>query len=155
MFLPATGKTFPLAVDDPSVDIGGTGLSMEDLQGFVPKGGETMTLLKDDKVGKRECYVVQVLLPGDAGERLIWISKQGFLVVKTLQKDTKGKVKRTFRVVEFFKTEKGTEFPREEEIVIPERDIRIRVKQEHAVFGIEFPDEVMDPAKFGTFKWRH
>ena len=154
MYLPATGKTLPLAVDDPSVDIGGTGLSMDDLQGFVPKGGETMTMLNDEKVDGRDCYVVRVLLPGDGGERLLWISKQGFLVVKTQHKDTKGKIKRNFRVVEFFKTEKGTEFPREEEITIPEKDVRIRVTQEHAVFGIEFPEEVMDPERFGTFKWQ-
>jgi hypothetical protein len=154
MYLPATGKTLPLAVDDPSVDIGGTGLSMDDLQGFVPKGGETMTLLREEKVDNRDCYVVQVSLPGGAGDRLMWVSKQGFLVVRTQQKDAKGKVTRTFRVVEFFKTEKGTEFPREEEITIPDRDVRIRVKQEHAVFGIEFPDDVMDSEKFGTFKWR-
>jgi hypothetical protein len=154
MYLPATGKTLPLAVDDPSVDIGGTGLSMDDLQGFVPKGGETMALLKEEKVEGRDCYVVRVSLPGDGGERLLWVSKQGFLVMKTQHMDTKGKVKRIFRVVEFFQTEKGTEFPREEEITIPERDIRIRVKQEHAVFGIELPEEVMDPEKFGAFKWR-
>jgi hypothetical protein len=154
MYLPATGKTLPLAVDDPTVDIGGTGLSMDDLQGFVPKGGETMALLKDEKVDHRDCYVIKVTLPGDGGERLMWVTKEGFLVLKTQQSDTKGKVKRTFRVVHFFKTEKGTEFPREEEITIPDRDIRIKVTQEHAVFGIEFPEEVMDPQKFGTFKWR-
>jgi hypothetical protein len=154
MYLPATGKTLPLAVDDPSVDIGGTGLSMDDLQGFVPKGGETMTLLREEKADNRDCYVVQVSLPGGSGERLMWVSKEGFLVVRTQQKDAKGKVTRTFRVVEFFKTERGTEFPREEEITIPDRDVHIRVKQEHAVFGIEFPDEVMDSEKFGTFKWR-
>lgn len=154
MYLPATGKTLPLAVDDPSVDIGGTGLSMDDLQGFVPKGGEAMTLLKEENVDKRDCYVVRVTLPGDGGERLMWISKQGFLVLKTQHLNAKGKIQRIFRVVEFFKTEKGTEFPREEEITIPEKNVRILVKQEHAVFGIEFPDEVMDPEKFGTFKWR-
>ena len=38
-------------------------LSMDDLQGFVPKGGETMALLKDEKVDHRDCYVVQVTLP--------------------------------------------------------------------------------------------
>lgn len=154
MYLPATGKTLPLAVDDPSVDIGGTGLSMDDLQGFVPKGGETMELLKDEKVDRRDCYVIGVKLAGDGGERLMWVTKDGFLVLKTQQKDAKGKVKRTFRVVKFFKTEKGNEFPREEEITIPDKGIRIQVNQEHAVFGIEFPDEVMDPEKFGTFKWR-
>ena len=46
MYIPAAGKTLPLDVDDPSVDIGATGLTMEDIQGFVPKGGEKETILR-------------------------------------------------------------------------------------------------------------
>jgi hypothetical protein len=154
MYLPATRKTVALAMDDPSADIGGTGLSMEDLQGFVPKGGETSEIIKEEKADGRECYVVRVTLPGAAGNRIMWIAKDGFLVVKTQQVGADGKLKRTFRVVEFFKTEQGREFPREEEITIPDKDIRIRVRQEHSVFGIELPDEIMDPTTFGTYRWR-
>jgi hypothetical protein len=154
MYLPATGKTVPLAMDDPSADIGGTGLSMEDLQGFVPKGGETAEVVGDEKVDGRECYVLRVTLPSAVGNRMLWIAKDGFLVIKTQQLDGKGKLKRTFRVVEFFKTDQEREFPREEEITIPDKDARIRVRQEHAVFGIELPEEIMNPAKFGTYRWR-
>ncbi|MGO9569063.1 MAG: outer membrane lipoprotein-sorting protein [Desulfomonilaceae bacterium] len=154
MYMPAAGKTLPLAVDDPSVDIGATGLTMEDIQGFVPKGGEKETVLKEEKVDGRDCYVIKISLPDGKGERLIWVSKNDFLIVKSQHLDAQGKIKRTFRVVEFFKTEKGKEFPREEEITIPDKGTRIQLRQDNAVFGIALPDEVTDPAKFGTFAWK-
>lgn len=155
MFLPATGKTLPLAVDDPSTDIGGTGLSMEDVQAFVPQMGEKETLVnEDEKVDGVSCYLIKVTLSEGRGERLLWVSKDDLLVIKSNFVAPNGKVKRTFRVVEFFKTKKGNKFPREEEIEIKGKGIRIRVRQEAAVFGILIDDELMDPAKFGKFKWR-
>jgi hypothetical protein len=154
MYLPATGKTVPLALDDPSTDIGGTGLSMEDLRGFIPKGGENATLVKEEKTDGRDCFVIRLNTTGDSGDRLLWVAKDGFLVTRSQQMDAKGKVQRTFRVAEFFKTEKGKEFPREEEITIPGKDTRIRVRQEHAVFGVELPEEIMEPEKFGIYRWR-
>ena len=154
MYLPATGKTVPIAVNDSSVDLGGTGLSVEDIQGFMPKAGEQATLLKEEKVDGRECYVIRVTLPEGKGEQDLWVDKDGFVVVKSRYLDAEGHVKRTFRVVEFFRTEKGTEFPREEEITIPGKDMRIRVRQENAVFGIALPDQIMDPKTFGTYHWR-
>jgi hypothetical protein len=155
MHLPATGKTVALALDDPSMDLGGTGLTMDDIQGFVPGGGETAAILKEEKIEGRDCYVVKVTVPQRNEERMLWITKQGFLVVRTQQVDSAGKVRRIFRVLDFFKTEKGNEFPREEEITIPDKDFHIKVRQEHAVFGVELPDEIMDPEKFGTFQWRN
>ncbi len=154
MYLPATGKSVPLAVDEQSADIGGTGLTMDDLQGFMPKGGETSEIVKEESVGGRDCYVIRISLPGETGERLIWISKKDLLVVKSQQTDSAGKVKRIFRVVEFFKTEQGKEFPREEEILIPDKKMRIQLRQDSAVFGIEIPSGVMNPETFGTFNWR-
>lgn len=154
MYLPATGKSVPLAVDETSADIGGTGLTMDDIQGFMPKGGETAELVKEEAADGRDCYVVRIKLPGESGERLTWISKKNFLVVKSQQIDSAGKVKRTFRVVKFFKTEQGKEFPREEEILIPDKKMRILLRQDSAVFGIEIPDGVMNPETFGTFNWR-
>jgi Outer membrane lipoprotein-sorting protein len=155
MYLPATGKSVPLAVDEKSADIGGTGLTMEDIQGFMPKSAsETAEIVKEEAVDGRDCYVIRMKLPGESGERLTWISKKGFLVVKSQQMDSAGKVKRTFRVVKFFKTEQGKEFPREEEILIPDKKMRIVLRQDSAVFGIEIPDGVMNPETFGTFNWR-
>ncbi len=155
MFLPATGKTLPLAVDDPSTDIGGTGLSMEDVQAFVPQRGEKETLVKEDEVVDGvKCYLIKVTLTEGRGERLLWVSKDDLLVIKSNFVAPDGKVHRTFKVVEFFQTDQGKKFPREEEIEIKGKAIRIRVKQESAVFGVTIPEELMDPAKFGKFKWR-
>jgi hypothetical protein len=155
MFLPATRKTLPLAMNDPSMDVGGTGLTMEDIQGFIPQKGEQETLLKEEKIDGRECYAIQVTLPEGKGRRLLWISKNDYYVVKSQSTDSNGKIKRTFRVVEFFKTEKGKEFPREEEIVIPDKHVKIILRQDNAVFAIELPDELTDPEKFGTFNWKN
>jgi hypothetical protein len=154
MFLPVTGKTVPLGLDDTSVDIGGTGLSLEDLLVFVPKPGETESVLKEEKCDGRDCYVVGIDIANGKGQRQLWITKDGFLLLKSQQIDAQGNVARTFRVSEFFKTEQGKEFPREEEITIPAKGVRITVRQENAVFGIEIPDEVINPEKFGTFKWK-
>jgi hypothetical protein len=154
MYLPATGKTVPLAIDDPSTDVGGTGLTMDDIQGFVPRAGEAATVVREEPMDGRDCYVIKVDLPDGAGERLLWVTKNDFFVVKSQQVDSQGKVRRTFRVVEFFKTEQGKEFPREEEIFVPDRNIRIQVRQDSAVFGIQIPEEVMDPEKFGIYRWK-
>jgi hypothetical protein len=155
MYLPATKKTLPLSLDDPSVDMGGTGLTMEDVQGFIPREGEKQTLVKEEKVNGQECYLISIALPEGKGERRLWVSKKDLLIVKSENLDSKGKVRRIFRVIEFFKTDQGKEFPREEEIQIPEKNTRIRVRQDGAVFGIEIPEEIMDPEKFGTFNWRN
>jgi hypothetical protein len=155
MYLPATRKTLPLAMDDPSVDVGGTGLTMEDIQGFIPQKGEEETLLREEKAESRDCYVIQITLPDGKGQRLLWVSKNGYFVVKSQNMDPRGKVRRTFRVVEFFKTESGKEFPREEEIVIPDKNTKIKLRQDNAVFGIEIADEIMNPDTFGTYNWRN
>jgi len=154
MFLPATGKTVSLAVDDPSADVGGTGLSAEDIHGFVPKKGEVATVVGDEVVDGRDCYKISIQGPEGKGVRDVWVSKKDFLITKSQQVDGKGKVIRTFTVVKFFKTEKGKEFPRQEVITIPGKDTRIEVTQDHAVFGVALPEEVMDPEQFGTFTWR-
>lgn len=154
MYLPATGRSVPLAVDEQSSDLGGTGITMDDIQGFMPKGGETSEIVKEETLDGRDCYLIRIGLPGETGERLVWISKNDLLVLKSEQIDPAGKVKRIFRVVEFFKNDEGKEFPREEEILIPDKNIRIQMRQDSAVFGIEIPEGVMNPETFGTFNWR-
>ena len=154
MYLPATGRTVPLDVDDPSVDVGGTGLTTEDLQGFMQKASSQAELLREEKFDGRDCYVIRIPNAETKGERMLWVSKAGFLVLKNQQLDAQGKVIRTFKVTELFKAEQGKEFPRQEEIVIPAKRVHINVKQENAVFGIEIPEGLMDPEKFGTYKWK-
>jgi hypothetical protein len=154
MFLPSTGKTLPLAVDDPSVDVGGTGLTMEDVQGFAPRAGETAELIREEKLSDRDCYVIRINRPAEKIERTLWISKKDSIVIKSEDVDSQGKIARSMKVVEFFKASNGREFPREEEILIPSKDMRILMRQENAVFGVEVPDELMDPGKFGAFSWK-
>jgi len=154
MYLPATGKTLSLALDTAAEDIGGTGLTMEDFQTFAAQPGQKESIVKEEKIDGHDCYVVRVTLPGGRGDRLLWISKDRFQMIKSAHLDAKGKTKRTFRVVKFFKTKKGRFLPREEEIIIPGKGLRIEVRQDHAVFGIEIPDELLDPKSFGKFRWR-
>ncbi len=154
MYLPAPGKSIPLAVADKLAKIGGSGLAMDDIQAFMDKNGEAAELVKEEAVDGRDCYVIRIKFPRESCETIKWISKNNFLLIKSQQTDSSGRVKRSFRTVNFFKTEQGNEFPREEEILIPENNLRIVVRQESAVFGIEIPDEVTDPAKFGAFQWK-
>ncbi len=154
MYLPATGRTIPLAADDPSVDLGGTGLTMEDIDVFHLKGDEKSKIVGEEEIQGRKCYKIEVSVPEGSGSRYVWVSKDSFLVVKSENINAKGKIDRKLVVLEFFKTTQGTEFPREEEIVVPRRNTRIRVRQENAVFGIELPEQLMDPKTFGTYVWR-
>lgn len=153
MYLPASKKTVPLALDDASADLGGTGLNMEDLRAFIPQKTKEAAIIKEEKVDGRDCYVISMPSEGK-GERHLWIAKDGLLGVKSQQVGPDGKIVREFRVVEFFKTDQGKEFPREEEITIPEKKIKMRLRQDNAVFGVEIPDELMDPNTFGTFRWK-
>jgi hypothetical protein len=154
MFTPSTGKTTQLIQSDPSVELGRTGLTMEEILALAPQGNETATLAKEEVVDGLPSYVIRIASPGQPGERLIWVAKNDFFVLKSQEVDAGGKVRKSFRVVEFFKTEQGRTFPRAEEILMPDKGLRIKVRQESAVFGIEIPDEVLDPKTFGAFRWR-
>jgi hypothetical protein len=154
MYLPATRRTVPLALNDESASIGGTGLTLQDFQAIAPVRDQQETLVGEEASDGRACWKIKVTSPREKDERLLWVTKDGFLVVRSEQIGENGKVKRTFKVVEFFTDESGKEFPREEEITIPAKDTRIRVRQEHALFGIQIPAEVTDPETFGTYEWK-
>ncbi len=154
MYLPASRKTLSLVMDDSSADLGGTGLTMEDLRAFIPEGNKDASVVKEEKIDGRDCYVIKIPLADGKSYRLTWITKDGLLGIRSQHFGPDGRPTREFRVVEFFKTEQGKEFPREEEITIPHKRIKMRLRQEHAVFGIEIRDEIMDPKQFGTFRWK-
>jgi outer membrane lipoprotein-sorting protein len=154
MYLPSTKKTLPLSVDDKSADIGGTGMTVGDFHGFIPRRDAKQEVVKEEKVDGRECFVIKTTAPENPGHQLIWITKQDRLILKTEHYSEKGKMERSFEVTEFFKTEKGQEFPREETIKIPGKNTTIKLRQENAVFGVEIADELMDPKSFGEYKWR-
>ena len=154
MYLPATNETFPVDVQDPGTDIGGTGLAMADLRPLIPEKGETETLLKEEEVNGIPCYVIQISAPTSRDERIAWITKDRFDLTKLEQKGADGKIQRTMRVVEFFETKDGKRYPREEEITFPSKGTKIKVRQENAVFGIVIPEELTNPETFGSFKWQ-
>lgn len=154
MYLPATGKTMSVITDDPSADIGGTGLNVDDILGFAPKPGDKYSIVNEEKVDGQECWVIKTSRPNDNSERLAWVRKRDFIIVKSQDLDANKKVTRTYRVTDFFKTDDGRDFPREEEIIVPRTNTRIVVRQEHAVFGIELPDQLFNPEEFGIFKWK-
>lgn len=154
MYLPATNETFPVDVLDPGTDIGGTGLSMADFRPLIPEKGETETLLKEEDVNGLPCYVIQIAAPDGKDQRLVWITKDRLDLTKLEQKTADGKIQRTMRVVEFFETKDGKRYPREEEITLPTKGVKIKVRQENAVFGIVIPEELTDPKTFGNFKWQ-
>lgn len=155
MYRPSEGKTVSLAFDDTSGDMGGTGLSVADVRGFLPRVDDSPVLLREEKFANRDCWVIRVGKPENKTERTLWITKDSFVVLKSESAPSgPGKPIRTFRVIEMFKTERNKEFPRVEEVLIPDKGLKIEVKQIHGVFGIELPDELFDPEKFGTFKWR-
>jgi hypothetical protein len=152
MYLPTTKKTLPLALEDESTDIGGTGLTMEDFLAVAAKPGQVERIVKEEDFDGRKCWVIEVTSPGSPGSRLIWVAQDQLITLKSEQIGPDGKTKRTLKVTEFFKTEKGMEFPREEEVTIHGRNIRIRVRQEHAVFGVQIAPESLDPMTFGGYQ---
>ncbi|MCA1959829.1 MAG: outer membrane lipoprotein-sorting protein [Desulfomonile sp.] len=153
MYAPSAQKTLPLALDDQGAEIGSTGLTMEDIQAFVPQAGQEETLVKEEPVDGRQCYLIRITSQQRPGARLVWVGKDFPAIVRSQELDSNGKVTRTFRVVEFFKDEQGREYPRFEEITVPAKNVRIEVRQEHAVFGIQVPEQILDPKTFGTFQW--
>lgn len=155
MYLPATEKTLPVVSDDGSFDIGGTGLNTGDILGFVPRAGEKHSIVREEKFDGQDCWVIQTLKTEKKGEHFAWVRKSDFTVVKSEDLDANNKTTRSYRVIKFFKTQDGREFPREEEIKIPKKNTRILVRQDHAVFGIELANELFDPEKFGIFKWKN
>lgn len=153
VFIPATNAEVPLKPGD-SRDVGGTGMTVDDFRGFVPSADGELKLLREEKIGDRECYVIAVSTPSGQTTNRIWISKQDFLVVQTQTLSADGMVEREFRVIEFFVAQDGKMWPRKEEILIPKDGVRIIVDQQGGVYNITLPEELFDPAAFGKFQWR-
>ncbi len=153
MYDPAAQKTVRIGQDDASADLGGSGLRLDDIQGFVPKRGEVEAVVRHEKVENRQCAVIFISRPEEKAGRLVWIEGKNNVVVKMQTLNAQGKIIREMNVTKFFRNESGQEFPREEEITVPEEKIRVRVRQEHGLFGVEIPSEAMDAKQFGNYKW--
>jgi len=159
IFKPSVGTAEPLSNDVTSVnsqweDIGGTGLPVAHFSGLFIKDTESADLLEEDSIDGHQCYVVCVREAQGSAERTFWISHEDFMVLRSVFKDKNRKEKMSFRVKRFFRTQKGRDLPRDGEFIFPDSDLRIKIRQEHAVFGIEIPSDVFDPHSFGSFRWR-
>ena len=153
VFMPATRVAVPLKAGD-SPDIGGTGMTAEDFRGFVPDPDGELTLEREENVDGRNCYVILVSDASGKPVKRIWIAKEQFMVVKTETLGADGSLERQFRVTEFFTAQDGKMWPRKEEIFVPKDGIRVIVDQQGGVYNVSVPEELFDPATFGTFKWR-
>ncbi len=154
-YLPATDTTAPLHIGKRSVNIAGTGLTIDDLRGFVLSKTLNSKLLREEKVGKFDCYVIGLDMEADRPRKMAWISKDEFLLIKSQDLDSESKVDREFLVKEFFTTDSGEKWARREEVILPKEATRIHVEQIAGVYNIEIPPAALDPAKFGTFDWRN
>lgn len=154
MYFPDTSRTLGLEVEDEGTDFAGTGLKVQDILAMLPQRAENLELVREEAVDKRACYMIQAPLPNKAGQRQLWVTKKGYNLVKSQDLDTKGKVVKTFRVLEFFTTSDGREFPRETEVSLPAKGVRVKVRHESAYFGVPIPDELVRPETFGACKWR-
>lgn len=152
MWDPASKKIINIEPQNPLTTLAGSGLTVEDIQGIIPRRGEEETLLRREKIGDRECMVILISRPEEKAGRLLWIDDKNNVVVKTQNLDAHGNVSREMKVTKFFRSENGKEIPREEEITVPGDDVRIKVVQEHGLFDVEIPPELMDPEQFGQYK---
>jgi hypothetical protein len=154
MYFPDTSRTLSLAVEDEGTDFAGTGLKVQDILAMLPQPAKDLELIKEEKVEGRDCYMIKAPLPDKGGQRLLWVTKKGFHLLKSQDLNAKGKVVKTFKVIEFFTTSDGREFPRETEVSLPAKGVRVNVRHESAYFGIEIPEDLVRPESFGACKWR-
>jgi hypothetical protein len=152
MYVPATGVTVGLG--GKSSDLGGTGLKMEDFGEVIDSDEATAKILKEEKLGERDCYVIRVKPSNGNPELICWISKKKFLLVKSQQLGRNGKVVREVRALKFFITSTGKEWPRKEEVLVPKKRMRIIAEKVAGVHGIQIPSQLMDQKTFGAYQWR-
>jgi hypothetical protein len=153
MYIPEEGATIQIQGQDRSMDIGGTGLSVDDFFFLDRSPSQEGTLVKEEEIEGKPCYLVEVKAT-DQGSRLYWVSKDEFMLVRSRQLDARGKLEREVKVVRFFQSGDGHAYPREFVVTLPLKGVRTTAVLEHAVFGITIPDEIMDPKTFGTARWR-
>jgi hypothetical protein len=154
-YLPSTDVTAPLKVGSRSLDIGGTGLTIEDFKGFMLSENQSAKLLGEEKIGDYDCWKLGL---GDASKgdrKRAWISKKDYLLVKSQELNGRGKVVREFLVKDFFTTSNGEKWARTEEVLLPKERTRIIVDQVAGVYNIEIPEQALDPKKFGLYDWRN
>ena len=154
MYLPATNDTTPLAPDDPEFSIGATGITMDDLPGLLSYEMESASLLKEEEIAGAECLVLSIPRMKNRMQRVLWITKGELKIIRLQQIGLDGTVQRESNTLEFSTDAAGRELPKRVEIRKPITGERIHMTVDHVVFNVEIADELMDPDKFGSFKWK-
>ena len=154
MFLQATGNYVRLKPSKQGEEIGGTGLTMADFRGFVPKKGEKSELMGEETLNGNPCYVVAVYSKDGNMTGKYWIARKDFAVIKSITFGEGEKPIREFQVLEFFEAKSGKRYPRRQKIIDKQNNTQIELVHEAGVYNVVLPDEVFDPTKFGTVQWR-
>lgn len=154
MYLPATNDTAPLAPDDPEFSIGATGITMDDLPGLMSYEMESASLIKEEEIAGAKCLVVSIPRMKNRMQRVLWITKEELKIIRLQQVGPDGTVRRESNTLEFFTDAGSRELPKKVEIRKPMTGERIYMTVDHVVYNVEIADELMDPDKFGSAKWR-
>lgn len=97
MFIPAINAVRRIAANDSRSSFVGSDFSYEDVSGR-DVSADTHTLLREDRVGDADCYVVQSVpkTPIDYTKKLSWIDKKSFLPRKEEYYDAQNQLARLF-----------------------------------------------------------
>lgn len=97
MFIPAINAVRRIAANDSRSSFVGSDFSYEDVSGR-DVSADTHTLLREDKVGDADCYVVQSVPKTviDYTKKLSWIDKKSFLPRKEEYYDAQNQLARLF-----------------------------------------------------------
>jgi hypothetical protein len=97
IFIPAVDLIRRISADDKRSSFVGSDFTYEDISGRDPSS-DTHSLVREEKIGERESYVVQSV-PRKAAEytkRLTWVDKENFLPLKEEYYDAQGELFRVF-----------------------------------------------------------
>lgn len=154
MYLPASGDTVPVAPDDPNFTIGGSGLTIESMPGFLTHEIEAAAMLDGDVIDGTDCFVVGIPAWRDRSRRILWVAKEDMRVLRIRRLNEDGGVREEANTLSFFKTAEGRYLPREIEIKQIRKNKRIRLFTHHGLFNVLIAEELMNPKLFGSFKWQ-
>ena len=97
IFIPALGAVRRIAASDSRSSFVGSDFTYEDVSGR-DLSADTHTLLREEKVGDKMCYVIQSVPKGRAEytKKLAWIDKNTFLPIREEYYDAQNEISRLF-----------------------------------------------------------
>lgn len=114
IFIPAVDLIRRIAADDKRSSFVGSDFTYEDISGR-DVASDAHTLLSEEKLGKRDCYVIKSVpkAVADYTKRLSWIDRENFLPLKEEYYDAQDELFRVFTAdrVEDIKAGDGRRYP--------------------------------------------